>query len=146
MRFLILNMSDSQIAFLKKLNIGREKFKSVEEKTREILGRHGFGVITEINVQAVLKKKINVDMKPYLILGACSPTHAHDVITADPITGIFLPCNVVIYVDDEDNIIVAAMNPSPVLGLANNNEVQKIADEVGEILKKVLEEVEKEFS
>jgi len=78
------------------LDVSYERFKEVEEVTREALAKHGFGVLTEIDAKEVLKKKIGADIRPYKILGACNPPYAHKAIILVPEIGALLPCNVLI--------------------------------------------------
>jgi uncharacterized protein (DUF302 family) len=112
------------------------------ERVREELGKEGFGVLTEIDVAATLKKKIDVDFRPYIILGACNPPLAHQALSAEPDIGLLLPCNVVVYADErEGRSVVAAMDPQAALALADNPAVEPIAADVRARLQRVLEGV-----
>lgn len=106
-------------------------------KVTEELKKEGFGVLTEIDVAATLKKKIDVDRKPYIILGACNPTLANQALTADADIGLLLPCNVVVRVEDDDSVTVAFMDPSAVLKLVEKEGVEELAGQVREKLMRV---------
>ena len=106
-------------------------------KVTEALKVEGFGVLTEINVKAVLKKKIDVDRRPYTILGACNPVLANQAINADPDIGLLLPCNVLVREEEDDSITVAFMDPASVLGLVTVDGVEALAGQVREKLERV---------
>ncbi len=111
-------------------------FPTVVQRVREALASEGFGVLTEIDVQSTLKTKLDVDMGPYLILGACNPPLAHQAIEADPNIGALLPCNVVVR-DDDGQIVVSFMDPAAVLGLVDAPGVHEIAGQVRDKLMRV---------
>jgi uncharacterized protein (DUF302 family) len=112
-------------------------------RVKDELAREGFGVLCEIDVAAIMKKKLNVDFRPYVILGACNPPLAFKALTAEPDIGLLLPCNVVVYVDDlSGETIVGAMDPVEAMKLTDNPRVRPIAEDVRGRLMRVLEGVE----
>jgi uncharacterized protein (DUF302 family) len=111
-------------------------------RTKEALAAEGFGILSEIDVAATLKKKLNVDFRPYVILGACNPPLAHRALTAERDIGLLLPCNVIVYADDvPGRSVVAAMDPVEALRLTGNDAVAPIADEVRQRLERALEAI-----
>ncbi|MEE9423290.1 MAG: DUF302 domain-containing protein [Gammaproteobacteria bacterium] len=112
-------------------------FDDVVEKVTEELQKEGFGVLTEIDVAATLKKKIDVDRLPYKILGACNPGLAHQAIQADPDIGLLLPCNVVVREEEDKSITVAFMDPEVVLQLVEKEGVDVLGAEVRVRLERV---------
>jgi len=128
------------------LNVGYDKFKEVEKATREILAEHGFGILTEIDAQETLKNKIDADIRPYKILGACNPPFAHKALVLVPEIGALLPCNVIIYENENGRIVVSAMNPKEAMSVVKVDKLNELADEVNEIMKEVIKEVEGRFS
>lgn len=113
------------------------EFDETVTKVREALAAQGFGVLTEIDVQATLREKLGEEMAPYLILGACNPPLAHRAITAEPQIGVLLPCNVVVR-SDGDDIVVDAMEPEAVLKMVESPGVGEIAAEVRSRLEAVV--------
>ena len=109
----------------------------IEIKVVKALKDEGFGVLTEIDVQATLKKKIDVDRRPYKILGACNPALANQAINADPNIGLLLPCNVVLREEENRSITVAFMDPVAVLSLVDHKDVGELAGEVRSRLERV---------
>jgi uncharacterized protein (DUF302 family) len=113
-------------------------FEEAVETVTEELDKEGFGVLTEIDVQATLKKKLGEDMPPYRILGACNPPLAHQAVSAVPEIGLLLPCNVLVREDDAGKVHVSFMDPGSVLGLVDNPDVVPLAKQVREKLERVL--------
>jgi uncharacterized protein (DUF302 family) len=107
----------------------------------EVLKEEGFGVLTEIDVKSTLKKKLNVDFRKYLILGACNPPYAYRSLQTDLDVGLLLPCNVIIYEMDDKKVYVAALNPVSALAVIKNEELKNIALEVSEKLKRVIDRI-----
>jgi len=114
-------------------------FADVEAKITEELKKEGFGILTEIDAQATLKKKLDKDIKPYKILGACNPPFAYKAITAEPEIGVLLPCNVVLRQVEDGEIAISMMDPSPVMNMTTNDEIKSVANEVRAKLIKVKE-------
>ena len=108
---------------------------------RDALGREGFGVLTEIDVRATLKKKLDVDFQPYVILGACNPPLAHRALSAEPDIGLLLPCNVVVYAPPGGDTVVAALDPVEQLKLSGNVTLDPVAKEVRARLARVVDAV-----
>lgn len=118
-------------------------YEKTVARVREALSEQGFGVLTEIDVRAVLGKKLGVDFRPYVILGACNPPLAHSALTAEPEIGLLLPCNVVVYATErEDRTAVAALDPEEAMALSGNPELEVVAAEVKRRLTLALEQVE----
>ena len=113
-------------------------FEQAVERATQELAKEGFGVLTEIDVAATLKKKLGKDMPPYKILGACNPQFAHRAIEAEPQIGALLPCNVVVRQDGAGKTIVEIMDPRAVLQLVDRPEIAEIAGQVRTRLERVL--------
>ena len=113
-------------------------FESVKNKVVAELEKEGFGILSEIDVQATLKKKLDVDFRKYLILGACNAPFAHKALKAENKVGTMLPCNVILQELDNGQVEVAAVNPRASMQAIENNELAKIASEISEKLQKVI--------
>ena len=114
-----------------------DKFDDAIARVTEELQKEGFGVLTEINVQATLKKKLDIDKRPYTILGACNPVLANQAIDAEPDIGLLLPCNVLVREEEDGAVTVGFMDPSSVLKLVDRPEVEGLASQVKEKLERV---------
>jgi uncharacterized protein (DUF302 family) len=112
-------------------------FDEAVERATEALKSEGFGVLTEIDVKATLKKKIDVDRRPYKILGACNPVLANQALDADPDIGLLLPCNVVVREEEDGAVTVAFMDPAAVLALVDRSGIEQLAGLVRAKLEKV---------
>ena len=117
-------------------------YERAVERTREALGAEGFGVLTEVDIRATLKKKLDVESRPYTILGACNPPLAHQAFNAEPNIGLLLPCNVVVYAaDDARRSVVATIDPEVSLGRVGNDALAPLAADVKARLRRVLDAV-----
>ncbi|HJL14121.1 MAG TPA: DUF302 domain-containing protein [Sandaracinaceae bacterium LLY-WYZ-13_1] len=115
-------------------------YEKALERVTETLSEQGFGVLTEIDVKEVLKKKIDVDFRKYKILGACNPGFAHQALSANLEVGTLLPCNVIVYEDDDGQAVVWAVDPASMLP-GDAPALKQVADEVRGRLEKAVQEV-----
>ncbi len=116
-------------------------FAQAIERVTRALQAEGFGVLTDIDVAATLKKKLKQDMPPYRVLGACNPPLAHRALTAEPSIGLLLPCNVVVRQDETGAVYVEFMDPNAVLDLVDKPVITGLAREVRQKLERVLQAV-----
>lgn len=117
-------------------------FSSAINIVTEALGEKGFGILTEIDVQATLKKKLNIDKNPYTILGACNPGFANKALDSEPEIGVLLPCNVVVTETSPGKSTVIFMDPEAVLNLTGNPDIKAIVAEVRQLLEEVKDIIE----
>ena len=114
-------------------------FDEVVERVTEVLQEHGFGVLTEIDVQATLKKKLDVDFVNYRILGACNPNLAHRALTTDAHIGLVLPCNVVVRETNGGDVVAAFVDPKAMFLMVDNPALREVADEADQLLTRAFE-------
>ena len=115
-----------------------EDFDEAIEKVTAALAEEGFGILTQIDVTATLKKKIGADFRPYRILGACNPPFAYKALSAEDKIGTMLPCNVVVQVNEEGRTEVTAVDPQASMAAVENNELAGIAGEIRRKLRNVI--------
>jgi uncharacterized protein (DUF302 family) len=117
-------------------------YEAAVKRVRDALAGEGFGVLTEIDVAATLKKKLDIEFRPYIILGACNPPLAHQALSSELEIGLLLPCNVVVHAaDDERRSVVSIMDPEAALSLAGNQAIAPVAADVKSRLQRVLDDV-----
>ena len=122
--------------FSKKVDVSfEEAIKNVTEALKE----KGFGILTEIDVKETFKNKLDVDFKPYKILGACNPSFAYKSLQQEEQIGLMLPCNIIVYINDNDETIVAAVDPIASMKAVENEELGEIAKTVQEMLESVIQ-------
>ncbi|MDZ7780768.1 MAG: DUF302 domain-containing protein [Gemmatimonadota bacterium] len=115
---------------------------AVEMRVEEALGTEGFGVLTRIDVAGTLRKKLDLDFKEYRILGACNPALAHRALTQEEDIGLLLPCNVIVYTDDEaGKCAVAVLDPVQQLAVSGRDDLGPLAEEVRDRMKRALDQV-----
>jgi len=124
-------------AFTKELNI---PYETIVEQTKEALKKEGFGILTQIDVQKIMKEKLGADMNRYIILGACNPTNAYQAILAEENIGLMLPCNVIVYKKDGKTVL-SVIRPTVAMQMIDNLELQKIAPAVEDQLKKAFDSI-----
>jgi uncharacterized protein (DUF302 family) len=116
-------------------------FDAAVEATTDALKKHGFGVLTQIDVKDTLQKKLGVDFRPYLILGACNPKLAYAALTLEDKVGTMLPCNVVVQQHDGGTVEISAVDPVASMSGIGNPDLGKIADQVRDLLKQVVADI-----
>lgn len=107
-------------------------------KVTEALKQEGFGILTQIDVAATLKQKLDKSFRKYMILGACNPSLAYQALTSETEIGLFLPCNVLVYEGDDGKTVVSAQDPIVAMGVAGNEAVMPVAKEAKERLERVI--------
>ncbi|MCB9099977.1 MAG: DUF302 domain-containing protein [Anaerolineales bacterium] len=113
-------------------------YETAIEKTTAALKVEGFGILTEIDVKATLKKKLDADFRPYIILGACNPNLAHQALQTELELGLLLPCNVIVYESDEGQSIVSVVDPIMMMGVVENEALAIVANEAKARLQRVI--------
>lgn len=113
--------------YSRKVKLG---FDDAVAKVTDELQKVGFGILTEINVKETFKKKLDVDFKPYIILGACNPPSAYKALSAEEEIGLLLPCNVIVYENDNGESVVAAVEVDAMLSLVENPDIEELAKEI----------------
>tara|TARA_R100000935_G_scaffold52880_1_gene80343 strand:- start:484 stop:870 length:387 start_codon:yes stop_codon:yes gene_type:complete len=116
-------------------------FEDTIDKVSKELEKEGFGVLTDIDLKATFKKKLDVDFQNYRILGACNAPYAHKALAVEDKVGTMLPCNVIVQQLDDNSIEVAAVNPLASMQAIDNSDLKEIADEITEKLKKVISNI-----
>ncbi|RLB64000.1 MAG: hypothetical protein DRH08_10300 [Deltaproteobacteria bacterium] len=114
-------------------------FEQAIDLVTDELKKEGFGILTEIDVKATLKKKLDVDFRNYRILGACNPSYAHKALLAEPWIGSMLPCNVIVQEFDDGSVEVGAVNPIASMQAVDNSDLGEVAVEIQAKLKKVID-------
>ena len=114
-----------------------EPFEETVENVRAALAAEGFGVLTEIDVKATMKKKLGVDYDNYAILGVCNPPLAHKALAAQKDIGLFLPCNVIVY-EDDGKVLVSAMLPTAMMNMLDNPTLHAVAEEAEKKLRRIV--------
>lgn len=115
-------------------------FEEALEKTKEALKAEGFGVLTEIDLKAKFKEKLDKDFGSYIILGACNPKYAFEALGKDMDIGLLLPCNVVVY-EENGSTVVAAIDAKKMLSVTGSDELEQFAGDVNEMLRRAIESI-----
>ncbi len=113
-------------------------YEEAEGRIREALSKEGFGILTEIDVKATLKKKLDKDFRRYIILGACNPPYAYRALTMEPEIGVFMPCNVLVYENEDGTTTLSAMDPVAAMEVVGNPELTGLAREIKEKIERAL--------
>ena len=114
------------------------------ERVTEELSKQGFGILTEIDIKATLKKKIDLDFRRYVILGACNPHLASQMLAEETEIGLLLPCNVIVYENDEGTSTVSFLSPKTMLGVSGRSDLVGLADEAEAMIRRAAEAMETE--
>ena len=129
---------------MKKSNYGFSKivdlsYEDAIEKVIEELKKESFGVLADLDFKAILKMKLDVDFKPYRVLAACNPPNAYKALQSEEQLGLLLPCNVIVYVNDDSKTVVAAIDPVANMGAVDNDIVKEVAETIQSKLRNVME-------
>lgn len=119
----------------------KTEFDQVDTLLREKLQEQGFGIVTEIDVQNTLKTNINVDFRKYRILGACNPPLAHEALTHELAIGLLLPCNVVLWENDDKTVTISAIDTHAMMSVTGRDDMEEMANHVNQLLKSAVDEV-----
>lgn len=111
------------------------------ERVTEELSKEGFGVLTTIDVKATLKKKLDLDRRPYVILGACNPHFAHQALEMEEELGLLLPCNAIVYENEAGRTVIGAIDAKAMLSVVGNEALDPVADEVNGRMRRALDAV-----
>ena len=118
-----------------------DSFESVEAKAREMLAEQGFGVLTEVNVKNTLKEKLDIDFGKYQILGACNPSLAFEALSSELGVGLFMPCNIVVWENENKSTTVASIDAKTMSDLIQNDQIDALAERVNSLLKIALDAI-----
>jgi uncharacterized protein (DUF302 family) len=129
-------MKKTSYGFSKIVDLG---YQEALKKVTEELQKEGFGILTEIDVQATLRKKLEVDFKPYKILGACNPPFAYKALQAEEEIGLMLPCNVIVYMNRDDKTVIAAVDPIVSMQSVDNSQLVEVAATIQDKLRSVID-------
>lgn len=116
-------------------------YEEAIKKVKSELKKVGFGVLTEIDAKATMKEKLNKDMNEYVILGACNPNFAHQALEFEKEIGLLLPCNIIVYLNDDNETVVSAIDPTVALKIVGDDSIVEIANEVKLSLKQVINNI-----
>lgn len=130
-------MSDASYAMTR--HLPETSYDAALERTTALLKEQGFGVLTEIDVKATLKKKIDVDFRRYIILGACNPNLAHQALSADPAIGLLLPCNVTVSEEGEHGSVVSIISPRAMFSVVERDDLEPVVAEAERRLRAVVD-------
>lgn len=131
-------MDSSKLGYTKTLT-GVTDLATAQDQVTEALKQNGFGVITEIDVTATVKQKLDLDVRPYKILGACNPKLAHEALEFDPYIGLLLPCNVILFENAEGDFVVSFAKPTKLFTLVERPEMASVAEQVDGMIARAFE-------
>lgn len=132
----VIPVEETILGFSKTLDL---EFEQALDRVKSELQKEGFGVLTEVDVKAVMKKKLDIDYRPYQILGVCNPPLAHQSLQAEEMIGLMLPCKFIVYVNKENKTVVAAVDPAKMMSGLENEKLLQVAQKVQAKFRKVME-------